>query len=303
MSESNKSIEKSQEIMQKVRRIELQARQRASSVFAGQYRASFRGQGLDFDDLREYSPGDDPRFIDWKVTARMGTPYVRKFHEEREQVLLLAIDVSASMNYASLGCADSKLEYAAQIAAVLAYSAAINGDKVGLLLYGRKPHLYLPPAKGMMQTLRIIREILSSPSDGKDESIDNIATEIIRTQRKRAMVFMMSDFLNKNNKKALGKLKFRHELIPVRIADPCELELPAAGEVFMRESESERCFEVDLSNKNIRRDYKIAMQKHRDSWQQDFTQLGIDYIDLLNDQNFIPVFSQLFKQRGRYFAR
>lgn len=303
MKESNKSLEKSQEIMQKVRRIEMQARQRASSVFAGQYRASFRGQGLDFDDLREYSPGDDPRFIDWKVTARTGIPYVRKFHEEREQVLLLAIDVSASMNYASRGRADSKLEYAAQIAAVLAYSAAMNGDKVGLLLYGRKPHLYLPPAKGMMQTLRIIREIISSPRDGKDEDIESLATEINRTQRKRAMVFMMSDFLSENNKKALGKLKFRHEIIPVRIADPCELELPEAGEVYMRASESDICFEVDLSKQSLRRNYKNAMQKHRHNWQQDFTQLGIDYVDLLNEQNFIPIFSQLFKQRGRSFAR
>ena len=126
-------MDKTQEIMEKVRRIELQARRMSTATFAGQYRSGFRGQGLDFDDFREYRAGDEPRFIDWKVTARTGTPYVRTFHEEREQVLLLAVDVSGSMDYASAGIADTKREYAAQIAAVLAYSAALNGCSLGIV--------------------------------------------------------------------------------------------------------------------------------------------------------------------------
>ena len=215
-------MDKTQEIMEKVRRIELQARRMSTATFAGQYRSGFRGQGLDFDDFREYRAGDEPRFIDWKVTARTGTPYVRTFHEEREQVLLLAVDVSGSMDYASAGIADTKREYAAQIAAVLAYSAALNGDKVGLLLFGHKPHFYLPPAKGMKQCQRVVREILSAPAAGADDTVDEVAAEILRTQRKSAMVFLISDFLAAVDKQAIGKLNFRHELIPVRVNDPAD---------------------------------------------------------------------------------
>ncbi len=157
-------MDKAQDILNKVRRIELRARKLATETFSGEYRSGFRGQGLDFDDFREYLAGDDPRFIDWKVTARMNTPFVRKFRESREQALILAVDASGSMRYASQGHDDSKLEYAAHIAAVLAYSAAKNGDKCGLLIYGQQTHFYLPPAKGMKQTLRIIRQIQSTPT-------------------------------------------------------------------------------------------------------------------------------------------
>lgn len=296
-------MDKNQEIMQQVRRISMQARKQASATFAGQYRASFRGQGLDFDDFREYSSGDEPRFIDWKVTARTGTPYVRKFYEEREQILLLAIDTSASMHYASAGMQDSKLEYAARIAAVLAYSAALNGDKVGLLLYGRKPHFYLPATKGMKQTLRIVREILASPTDGADEGMDELATEILRTQRKRAMVFLISDFLTPMDKRALGKLNFRHELIPIRLCDPCELHLPQAGRVLVRDPESGQLWELPLDDPSLHQDFEQASQTHRLSWSRAFNQLGIDFLDLQADDDFIHALSGLFARRSRHFAR
>ena len=191
-----------QEIMQKVRRIEMRARKLATATFAGQYRSGFRGQGLDFDDFREYMPGDEPRFIDWKVTARTGVPYVRRFHEEREQVLLLCVDVSASMNYAGAGQADTKREYAALLAAVLAYSAARNGDKVGLLLFGCRPNRYLRPDKGMRQCLRIINEILTAPTDGPDDTAEAVSDAVLRSQRKPAMVFLVSDFLMPPDKHA-----------------------------------------------------------------------------------------------------
>ncbi len=296
-------MDKIQEIMQQVRRIELQARKQATATFAGQYRSSFRGQGLDFDDFREYTAGDEPRFIDWKVTARTGTPYVRKFFEEREQVLLLAIDTSASMHYASEGMDETKLEYAARIAAVLAYSAAQNGDKVGLLLYGREHPFYLPPAQGMRQCLRIVREIISSPPEGQDVPMDVLANDILRTQRKSAMLFLISDFLGELDKRALGKLDFRHELIPVRLADPCELELPDAGRVIINDPESGALWEVNLSNEELREQYEESMQIHRTQWKRSFHQLGIDFIDLQTDQDFIHEFSRLFVRRSRHFAR
>lgn len=295
-------MDKTQEIMEKVRRIELQARRMSTATFAGQYRSGFRGQGLDFDDFREYRAGDEPRFIDWKVTARTGTPYVRTFHEEREQVLLLAVDVSGSMDYARAGIADTKREYAAQLAAVLAYSAALNGDKVGLLLIGRQPHFYLPPAKGMKQCQRIVREILSAPAGGTDDSVEEIAAEILRTQRKSAMVFLISDFLAAPDKQAIGKLNFRHELIPVRLGDPAEIELPPAGRICFRDPESGAIYEGDLSDKQLRQTHARAMQAHRVEWQRVFNQLGIDSLDLLTTQDFIPALRKLFNRRSRVFA-
>lgn len=295
-------MDKTQEIMEKVRRIELQARRMSTATFAGQYRSGFRGQGLDFDDFREYRAGDEPRFIDWKVTARTGTPYVRTFHEEREQVLLLAVDISGSMNYASASIEDTKREYAARLAAVLSYSAALNGDKVGLLLFGHKPHFYLPPAKGMKQCQRIVREILTAPNAGNDESMEEVAAEILRTQRKSSMVFLISDFLAEADKQAIGKLNFRHELIPVRVSDPAELELPAAGRICFRDPESGELFEGDLSDKQLRQAHARAVQAHRVEWQRIFNQLGIDSLDLLTTQNFIPALRKMFNRRSRLFA-
>ncbi len=296
-------MDKTQEIMQRVRRIELMARKLTTATFAGQYRSGFRGQGLDFDDFREYIPGDEPRFIDWKVTARTGTPYVRTFHEEREQVLLLAVDASGSMNYASAGVNDTKLEYAALLAAVLSYSAALNGDKVGLLLYGRKPHFHLPPAKGMKQCRRIVREILSAPAAGQDDSIDSVATEILSTQRKKALVFMISDFLAEPDKQAIGKLSFRHELVPICLHDPAELVLPDAGLVRFRDPETGELFEGDLSSTELRRAHARAMQAHSASWRQIFHQLGIDAPELLTTEPFIPALRKLFHRRSRAIVR
>ncbi|MBE6435555.1 MAG: DUF58 domain-containing protein [Akkermansiaceae bacterium] len=297
-------MDKTQEIMQKVRRIELTARRLTTATLSGQYRASFRGQGLEFDDFREYQPGDDPRFIDWKVTARTGSPYVRRFHEEREQVLLLAVDTSASMRYASSKSNYSKLEYAALISAVLAYSAARNGDNVGLLLYGCHPHFYLPPAKGMKQCLRIIREIISVANSGQDVGIEEVAAEILRTQRKRTMCFLISDFMMPADKQAIGKLNFRHELIPLRVADAMELELPQdAGTVCIQDPESGTPYHVNLSSPAVRKAYTRAMLAHRAEWEGIFTQLGIDMRDLRTDADFVPALRALFTRRSSHFAR
>ncbi len=294
-------MDRTQEIMQKVRRITLMARKLTTASLAGQYRSGFRGQGLDFDDFREYLPGDEPRFIDWKVTARSGTPYIRCFHEEREQVLLLAVDASASMSYASQP--DSKLEYAALLAAVLAYSAAVNGDKVGLLLYGRQPHFYLPPAKGMKQCLRIVREIISTPPGGQDEPVEAVARELLLTQRKPAIIFLMSDFLCEPDQRAIGRLAFRHELIPVRLNDPAELRLPEAGRVFLRDPESGELMEANLADATLRDAHAEALAAQHREWDKIFTQQGVDSLRLTTQQDFIAPLRALFARRSRTFTR
>ncbi|MCC8020914.1 MAG: DUF58 domain-containing protein [Akkermansia sp.] len=296
-------MDKAQNILRQVRRIELNARKLATAGFLGQYRSGFRGQGLDFDDFREYLPGDEPRFIDWKVTARTGTPYVKKFREDREQVLLLAVDTSASMRYASEGCTETKLEYAARLAAVLGYSAARNGDKCGLLLFGRRFRFFLTPDKGMKQTLRIIREILSSPPAGEDASMNGVADEILHTQRKRALLFLISDFLMEADKSALGRLAFRHELIPVRVADSRELELPEAGRVVLRDPEGGAPLQIDLRRPELIEAHRRAVTAHREAWERDIRRLGLDFVDLHTHQDFIPPLRGMFARRSRLFAR
>ena len=281
-------MDKASDILKRVRRIELRARHLATENFAGQYQSGFRGQGLDFDDFREYMPGDDPRFIDWKVTARMNSPFVRRFREEREQAVILAVDVSGSMHYASSAARVSKLDYAAEVAAVLAYSAAQSGDKCGLLIYGNSHSHYIPPAKGVKQTLRIVREIVASKNDGTDQNISDVARQLVLSQKKAAMVIMISDFWGENNKAALGQINFKHDFIPIRIADPMELHLPDAGRVILKDPETGKSMFLNLSRQDVRETHANAVHLHREKWTQDFRRLGIDFLDLQTTDNFMP---------------
>ena len=248
-------MDKASDILKRVRRIELRARHLATENFAGQYQSGFRGQGLDFDDFREYMPGDDPRFIDWKVTARMNSPFVRRFREEREQAVILAVDVSGSMHYASSAARVSKLDYAAEVAAVLAYSAAQSGDKCGLLIYGNSHSHYI------------------------------------------------SDFWGENNKAALGQLNFKHDFIPIRIADPMELHLPDAGRVILKDPETGKSMFLNLSRQDVRETHANVVHLHREKWTQDFRRLGIDFLDLQTTDNFMPPLRALFARRSRKFSR
>ncbi len=295
-------MDKASDILKRVRRIELRARHLATENFAGQYQSGFRGQGLDFDDFREYQPGDDPRFIDWKVTARLNSPYVRRFREEREQAVLLAVDVSGSMNYGSAQAGITKLDYAAEIAAVLAFSAAQSGDKCGLMLYGGEKVRYVQPAKGMKQTLRIIREIIASDNDGADQDIIGVARQLVLSQKKAAMVVMISDFWGKPNKAALGQINFKHDFIPIRIADPLELHLPDVGRIIMRDPETGRAMFLNVSRQDVRDTHALSVHAHRELWTQDFRRLGIDYLDLNTTDNFMPALKNLFARRSRKFA-
>lgn len=296
-------MDKASDILKRVRRIELRARHLATENFAGQYQSGFRGQGLDFDDFRDYMPGDDPRFIDWKVTARMNSPFVRRFREEREQAVILAVDVSGSMHYASSAARVSKLDYAAEVAAVLAYSAAQSGDKCGLLIYGNSHSHYIPPAKGVKQTLRIVREIVASKNDGADQNISDVARQLVLSQKKAAMVIMISDFWGENNKAALGQLNFKHDFIPIRIADPMELHLPDAGRVILKDPETGKSMFLNLSRQDVRETHANVVHLHREKWTQDFRRLGIDFLDLQTTDNFMPPLRALFARRSRKFSR
>lgn len=286
-----------EEIMARVRRLELRARRLVKDSFSGEYHSSFKGQGLDFDDFREYQHGDEVRFIDWNVTARMGTPFIRKFHEERELTVILAVDVSGSEGYGSQHL--SKRELAAELAAVVAFSAQQNGDKVGLLLFAGEPFLYVPPGKGTRHVLRLVREILmASPADPRT-SIPAACQFLIRTLRRKALVFLISDFIDQNLDKPLGTLARKHETIALHLVDPVEKNLPDVGRVALIDPETGWQTVVNTSNSNVRMAYAKLTRRQREGLRATFKRHGIDAAELLTDGDCLPALHQLFKRRAR----
>ena len=286
--------------MRKVHHLEIKARRLSRESFSGEYHASFKGQGLDFEDFREYQHGDEIRFIDWNVTARMNTPYIRTFREERELTVLLAVDISGSFDFGSKHF--SKREVAAEIAAVLAFSAKHNGDKVGLLLFAEEPVLYLPPAKGSRHTLRMIREILATQPDKKATNIAGACDFINRTIKRKALVFMLSDFVDNNFHKKLGTLSQKHETIAIRVFDPVEEDLPDVGKVNLTDPETGQERMVNTSNANVRMAYKHLNQRRLDGLQKAMAKYKIDRVDAATDADYLPLLHQLFKTRSSRHA-
>ena len=284
-------------MMARVRKLELKARRLVRESFSGEYRASFRGQGLDFDDFREYQHGDEVRFIDWNVTARMNQAYVRKFHEERELVVIIAVDVSGSIDYGSREF--SKREIAAEAAAILGFSALQNGDKVGLLAFAETPLLFVPPAKGSRHLLRLVREILTANPNQPGTSIKNACDFLVRTLRRRALVVMISDFHSDPLDRPLGKLARKHETIALNVSDPLEAKLPAAGRVIMVDPETGFETMVNTSNANLRMAYEKLASRHREGVTTILKRHGIDAATLETTRNPLPALHQLLKRHGR----
>ena len=248
-----------EEMMARVRRLEIKARRLVRESFSGEYQTSFRGQGLDFDDFREYQHGDEVRFIDWNVTARMNQPFVRKFREERELAVILAVDVSGSADYGSVEL--SKRETAAEAAAILGFSALHNGDKVGLLLFAAEPLIFVPPEKGNRHLLRLIREILVAKPENPATSISAACDFLIRSLKRRSLVFLLSDFHADPLDKPLGKLARKHETIALRVTDPLERTLPKAGRVILTDPETGLLTSVNTNNPNLRMGYEKLMKR------------------------------------------
>lgn len=283
--------------MARVRKLELKARRLVRESFSGEYLSSFRGQGLDFDDFREYQHGDEVRFIDWNVTARMNQPFVRKFREERELSVVIAVDVSGSADYGSVDL--SKREVAAETAAVLGFSALQNGDKVGLLVFAGEPLLFIPPAKGSRHLLRMIREILVTKPLRPGTSVAAACDFLVRTLRRKSIVFLISDFFSDPLEKPLGKLARKHETIGLRVIDPLEKKLPNAGRVVMIDPETGFEILVNTGNPNLRMGYEKLMRRHREGVVAIFRKHGIDCADLRTDGDTLAALHQLLKRRSR----
>jgi len=285
------------ETMARVRRVEIKARRLVRESFSGEYQSSFRGQGLDFDDYREYQHGDEIRFIDWNVTARMGQPFVRKFREERELSVVLAVDVSGSADYGSRHL--SKREVAAEAAAILGFSALENGDKTGLLLFAGEPLVFVPPAKGTRHLLRIVREILAAKPEQKGTSIEKACRFLLHTLRRRALVFMLSDFFSDPLDRPLGTLSHKHEIIALRLSDPMEKRIPGIGRVVMQDAETGLESLVNTSNQNLRMAYRKLMRRHREGVDRLLRKHGIDSATLATDGDPLRELHRLFHRRSR----
>jgi uncharacterized protein (DUF58 family) len=285
-----------EEVMQRVRRLEIRAKRLVTESFAGEYHSSFKGQGLDFDEFREYQHGDEIRQIDWNVTARMGTPFIRKFREERELSVILAVDVSGSSVYGSQG--RSKRELAAEIAAVLAFSARDNGDKVGLLLFAAEPILFLPPSKGSKQVLRSVREILTAIPEKPGTNLPSACDFLLHTVRRRALVFLLSDFLDTDLRKPLGTLSRKHETIALRLFDPAEVKMPDVGKVVLRDNEYGYERVINTSNSNVRMAYHKLTRRHRQGVRSIFKRYGIDHASLSTGSDYLPALHRLLKRHA-----
>ena len=284
------------EIFNNVRRIEMVTRGIVRESIGGEYQSTFKGQGIDFDDFREYQPGDEVRSIDWNVTARMGIPFIKKFVEERELTVFLAVDISGSSMFG--GVDRSKREVAAEVAAIFAFSAAQNQDKVGLLLFSDRVELYLPPRKGGTHNLRMIREILyrpATPGAGSDPT--SAMTTLVNNLRRRSLVFLVSDFIFPDLINPMRTVSIKHDLVAVQITDPREESLPNAGRLILADSETGEQVVVNSSRKEVRDAYARKRQEWQEQLDSSLRTLALDKILIRSGQNYLPDIHAFFKNR------
>ena len=293
------------EILRKVRQIEIRSNRLVSEALAGSYHSAFKGQGIDFEEVREYQPGDEVRSIDWNVTAKMGIPFVKQYREERELTILLAIDISNSGVWGSKG--RTKRERLAELGALLSFSANRNGDKVGLLLFSDKIEKYLPPAKGQKHVLRILRDILFHESKGTD--LNEGLRFLNRVMRRRAVVFLLSDFIIPEYDsveetveniflKELSTTRRRHDLVCCQIHDMIEKDFPNVGRVHLEDAETGETIIVDSSNKDFRNQYKEHTEKIQESFIRRLRRRGIDNFQFSTDSDYVKTLREFFHLRG-----
>jgi len=290
-------------IMSSMRQLEIRTRRMVNDSLAGAYHSVFKGRGMDFDEVREYTPGDEVRTIDWNVTARAGRPFVKKFTEERELTIFLLVDISASGNFGS-GVA-SKRDLAAELASVLAFSAIRNSDKVGLLLYTDRVERYLPPKKGRRHVLRVVRDILYHTPQATGTDTAKALDVANRLLHRRAIVFLISDFETSADptaaraelRRAMRRTNRRHDLVAVHIEDPREKELPNVGIVALEDAESGEVIELDTASRAVRKRFKELSLARSHRLVSDFRSEGIDTLQLQTNAPYMPALQRFFKTR------
>ncbi|HOD17975.1 MAG TPA: DUF58 domain-containing protein [Candidatus Cloacimonadota bacterium] len=283
------------EILQRVKRIEIKTRNLVEEVFTGEYHAMFKGQGLEFSEVREYQIGDSYRDIDWNVSARFGHPYIKKFRETRELNVLFLIDLSASNQFGTKG--QIKSDFIAELTAVLSFSALSNQDKVGLLLFTDRIEKYLPPRKGRKYTLQILRDILYPDLQGKGTDLAGALSFAARLLKKRSIVFLISDFLAHDYTKPLQLLANKHDVIALQVIDPAERILPASGLVRIYNPETGDSDVIDLSDKSLRKQYEQYIKVEQEQLSKKMAQAHVDLLPLQTDQSYVQELQKFFDRR------
>lgn len=285
------------ELLRQVRRLEIRARRLVAERMLGQYHSVFRGRGLEFSEVRPYQPGDDVRIIDWNVTARMGAPYVKKFVEERELTVLLAVDVSASQRFGT--ATQSKAEVSAELAALLAFAAVANHDQVGLLAFSDGVEAFLPPGKGSRHALRLCRTLLGLRAQRRGTDIAAAAGYLQRALRRRAIVFLISDFLDEGYEASLRYAARRHDLIALALTDPRELALPDVGLIEVEDAETGERVWVDAGSPATRARFAEQAAAAYQARDRTLASLGVDVVDIATDRPYITPLVAYLQARSR----
>ncbi len=287
------------EILKKVKRIEIQTRGVVNDVFSGEYHSVFKGRGMEFSEVREYQLGDDVRTIDWNVTARMGRPFVKIFEEERELTVILLVDVSSSGEFGTVQ--QMKGEIAAEICALLAFSAIKNNDKVGLVIFTDEVEKFVAPKKGKSHVLRVVREILYHRPKGRGTNIGKALQFLSHITHRRAVVFLVSDFINTDYEKALQIANRRHDIIAISITDPRERELPNVGFIELEDAETGETYLLDTTDPAVRRDIAVRSKENALLREKLFRSIQVDHIDISTQQSYIEPLIRFFRMRAKRF--
>ena len=286
-----------QELIKKIKQIQIYTSRMVDASFAGQYESVFKGRGMQFDEVREYTPGDDIRTIDWNVTARTGRPYIKKFVEEREMTVIFVVDLSASGDFGTVNKA--KNELAAEFCAVLAFAAAKNNDKVGLLVFTNRIELYIPPKKGVSHMLRLIRELMYFKMPKRRTNIPQALDYLAKVIRKRATIFLVSDFIETDFKKPLSLLNKRHDVIAAVVRDKAEITLPGVGLIEFADAETGEIILVDTSSRKFRNQYSNTAAQRFDELKNMLRTINIDCISISTDKPYIQDLVRFFHMRHR----
>jgi len=286
-----------QEIIKQIRRIQIYTNRAVNEVFAGEYESTFKGRGMQFDEVREYYPGDDVRSIDWNVTARMGKPYIKRFVEERELTVMLLVDMSASGAFGSIG--KLKNELAAELCAVLAFSAIKNNDKVGLITFTDRIERFIPPAKGTQHVLRVIRELLYGTPPRRQTDIPMALEYLGNVIRKKATVFLVSDFIATDLAGPLRLVNKHHDLIAVVVRDRREVSLPGLGLIELEDAETGQSILIDTSSKGVRSEYEGKTGERRNKLESMMRSVNVDCINISSDRPYVQELVRFFRMREK----
>lgn len=285
------------EVLRKIKQVEIKARVLADQLLLGSYRSVFRGWGLDFEEVREYEPGDDVRTIDWNVTARMNAPYIKKFREERELNVYVLVDMSASSWFGT--AAQSKRDLAIDVAALLAFAAIRNNDRLSLVLFSDKVQRYVPPRTGRDHLLRVIRDLLFEPPRRARTDLAAVARFVSNITKKRSVVFLISDFLDTGYESPVRRLGQKHDVVAVTLNDPRESELPRIGVIGLEDAETGRMQYVDTGSAAVREAYAAAARLRRADRVRAFGRMRLDSVDLSTDRPYVPALMTFFGARSR----